>query len=200
MLVKALKGRHRYSETEGWNNEKSDYDWISCKDFTVDEGKRQIREYINTWDIQPRWLYSLYFLCSTEEEEHSFYHYQARFSTPSPQKPIQGTVSVYFAVGVSKVKPDTLPVEVVFVMESNRLVHTPGWMTFRETWLADVIESKNMVQGAADLWAATEWMLSKRRIRTFSWLHHPAYSRDFITILHQDVWFNLILNAVGKQI
>lgn len=152
LLVKSLKDRHRYSKTEQQNNEKSNYDWISCKNFTVEEGKRQIREYINTWNIQPCWLYSLYFLCSTEEEEHLFfYHYQARFSTPTPQKPIQGTVSVYFAVCVSKVKPDTLPVEVVFVIESNRLVHTPGWMTFRETWLADVIENKNMLQRAVDL-------------------------------------------------
>lgn len=151
LLVKALKDRHRYSESEERNNEKSNYDWISCKDFTVDEGKRQIGEYINTWHIQPCWLYSLYFLCSTEEEELLSYHYQARFSTPSPQKPIQGTVSIYFAVGVSKVKPDTLPVEVVFIIESNRLVHTPGFMTFRETWLADVIESKDMVQRAVDL-------------------------------------------------
>lgn len=151
LLVKALKVRHQYSKSEEQNNEKSNYDWISCKDFTIEEGKRQISAYINTWDIQPCWLYSLYFLCFTEEEEHSFYHYQARFSTPTPQKPIQGTVSVYFSVAVSKIQPDTLPVEVVFVIESSRLVHTPGWMTFREKWLADVIESKNMLQRAVDL-------------------------------------------------
>lgn len=151
LLIKALKDRHRYSNTEEENIEKSNYDWISCQDFTVEKGKRQICEYINTWDIQPCWLYSLYFLCFTEEEEYSFYHYQARFSTPTQQKPIQGTVSVYFAVGVLKVKPDNLPVEVVFVIESNRLVHTPGCMTFRERWLADVIENKNMLQRAVDL-------------------------------------------------
>lgn len=151
LLLKAFEDRHRSSKIEKQDNEKSNYDWISCKDFTIEEGKRQICEYINTWDIQPCWLYSLYFLCSTEEEEHSFYHYQARFSTPTPQKPIQGTVSVYFAVGVSKAKPDTLPVEVGFVIESNRLVHTPGWTTFRETWLADVIENKHMLQKAVDL-------------------------------------------------
>lgn len=151
LLLKAFGDRHRSSNIEKQDNEKSNYDWISCKDFTIEEGKRQICEYINTWDIQPCWVYSLYFLCSTEEEEHSFYHYQARFSTPTPQKPIQGTVSVYFAVGVSKAKPDTLPVEVGFVIESNRLVNTPGWTTFRETWLADVIENKHMLQKAVDL-------------------------------------------------
>lgn len=151
LLLKAFEDKHRSSKTEKQNNEKSNYDWISCKDFTIEKGKRQICEYINTWDIQPCWLYSLFILCSTEEEEHSFYHYQARFSTPTMQKPIQGTVSVYFAVGVSKAKSDTLPVEVGFVIESNRLVHTPGWTTFRETWLTDVIENKNMLQKAVDL-------------------------------------------------
>lgn len=151
LLVKALCERQGNYETEERNGEKSHYGWISCKDFTIEEGRRQIREYIDTWDIQPCWRYSLYFLCSTEEEHSFFHHYQARFSTPTPQKPIQGTVSVYFAVGVSKVKPDSLPVEVVFVIESNRLVHTPGWTTFRETWLTDVIENKSLLQRAVDL-------------------------------------------------
>lgn len=150
-LETALKDRRLYSKTEG-DEDKRSFDWISCKDFTVEEGKRQIREYISTWDIQPCWLYSLDFLCCTEEEGHSiFCHYRARFSTPSPQRPIQGTVSVYFVVAVSKATPDTLPVEVVFMIESNSLVHTPGRTAFREKWLADVIESKALLQRTVDL-------------------------------------------------
>lgn len=151
-LETTLKDRRRYSKTEEGDKDKRNLDWIACKDFTVEEGKRQIREYISTWDIQPCWLYSLDFLCSTEEEEHSiFCHYRARFSTPTPQRPIQGTVSVYFVVAVSKVMPDTLPVEVVFIIESKSLVHTPGRTTFREKWLADVIESKTLARRAVDL-------------------------------------------------
>lgn len=150
-LETALKDRRLYSKTEG-DEDKRRFDWIACKDFTVEEGKRQIREYISTWDIQPCWLYSLDFLCCTEEEGHSiFCHYRARFSTPSPQRPIQGTVSVYFVVAVSKATPDTLPVEVVFMIESNSLVHTPGRTAFREKWLADVIESKALLQRTVDL-------------------------------------------------
>lgn len=149
---KRLKVRHRYCKTEEDTDEKRNFDWIACKDFTVEEGKRQIREYINTWDIQPRWVYSLDFLHSTEEEEHSIiYHYRSSFSTPTPLRPIQGTASVYFAVAVSKVMPDTLPVKVTFVIESNRLVHTPGITTFREKWLADVIKSKALLRRAVDL-------------------------------------------------
>uniref|UniRef100_A0A4W6DBS5 Uncharacterized protein n=1 Tax=Lates calcarifer TaxID=8187 RepID=A0A4W6DBS5_LATCA len=87
----------------------------------------------------------------TEEEHHTFYHYRARFSTPTSRKPIQGTASVYFVVDVSKVKAQTLPVEVLFVVESNRLVHTPGRTRFREKWLADVIESKALLQKAVQL-------------------------------------------------
>lgn len=152
LLVKTLRDRHRYSTTEEQNHDKNKFGWIACKDFTVEEGKRQICEYINTWDIQPCWIYSLGFLCSNEDEDLSvFYHYRARFSTPTPQKPIQGTASVYFTVSVSKVKPEALPVEVVFVIESSRLVHTPGWTTFREKWLAEVIENKTLLRGAVDL-------------------------------------------------
>lgn len=149
-LETAVKDRRLYSKTEG--DEDKSFDWLACKDFTVEEGERQIREYISTWDIQPCWLYSLDFLCCTEEEEQSiFCHYRARFSTPSPQRPIQGTVSVYFVVAVSKVMADTLPVEVVFMIESNSLVHTPGRTAFREKWLADVIESKALLRRTVDL-------------------------------------------------
>uniref|UniRef100_A0A3B4TUZ8 Si:dkeyp-81f3.4 n=2 Tax=Seriola dumerili TaxID=41447 RepID=A0A3B4TUZ8_SERDU len=122
--------------------------WVANKDFTMEVGKQQIGEYIQTWEVQPCWLYSLDFLYTTEEGHHTFYHYRARFSTPTPRKPIQGTASVYFIMDTSKVRDQTLPVEVHFVVESNRLVHTPGRTRFREKWLADVIESKTLLRNA----------------------------------------------------
>ncbi|XP_026183164.1 A-kinase anchor protein 14 [Mastacembelus armatus] len=125
--------------------------WAACKDFTVDVGKHQIGQYIKTWEVQPCWIYSLDFLYTTEEDCHTFYLYRARFSTPSPQKPIQGTASVYFVVDVSKVKPQAAPVEVRFVLEASRLVHTPGRTRFRESWLVDIIESKTLLGRAVDL-------------------------------------------------
>lgn len=155
-LVKTLLERHCHSATKEQvenspDSEMRNINWVASKDFTVEMGKQQIREYIQTWEVQPCWLYSLDFLYFTEEEYHTFYHYQARFGTPTSRRPIQGTASVYFAVDKPKVKPQTLPVEVYFVVESNRLVHTPGRTRFREKWLKDVIESKALLQGAVDL-------------------------------------------------
>ncbi|XP_054481051.1 A-kinase anchor protein 14 [Anoplopoma fimbria] len=154
-LVKALLERHPHTVMEQVDDsperKMTTINWVACEDFTVDVGERQIGEYIHTWEIPPCWLYSLTFLCSTEEEHHTFYHYRARFSTPTSRKPIQGTASVYFVVGISNVKPRTLPVDVHFVVESNRLVHAPGRTRFREKWLADVIESKTLLRRQVDL-------------------------------------------------
>ncbi|CAJ1054978.1 A-kinase anchor protein 14 [Xyrichtys novacula] len=154
-LVKTLLEKHRRGvlkeqvENSPQGDERN-ITWITCRDFTVEVGKTQIGEYILTWELQPCWLYSVDFLYSAEEDHHTFYHYRARFSTPSPRRPIQGIASVYFVVGISKFKPQTLPVEVLFLVESNRLVHTPGWTRFREKWLMDVIESKTLLQRAVD--------------------------------------------------
>uniref|UniRef100_A0A8C5N785 Si:dkeyp-81f3.4 n=1 Tax=Gouania willdenowi TaxID=441366 RepID=A0A8C5N785_GOUWI len=150
-LVKSLMERHRLG-MEGDTTTDHSIDWASCKDFTVDVGINQIRSYIKTLDLQPHWSYSIDFLYSTEEEEHrTFYLYRARFSTPTARRPIPGTASVYFAVDVSTVKPQTLPVEVHFVVESNRLVHTPGRTRFTEKWLTDVIENKTRLRNVVDL-------------------------------------------------
>lgn len=130
--------------------EMMNIDWVANKEFTMECGKKQIGEYIKTWKMQLCWLYSLDFLYSNEEEHHILFHYRARFSTPTQEKPIQGTASVYFAIGVSKVNEDDVPVDVLFIVESNRLVHTPAKTTFREKWLEDVIESKALLRRVVD--------------------------------------------------
>ncbi|XP_034381835.1 A-kinase anchor protein 14 [Cyclopterus lumpus] len=130
--------------------------WVASKDFSVDMGLNQIGEYIQTWEMQHGWSHSLLFLSSTEEEQHTFHHYRARFSTTTSRRPIQETASVYFVAVVSKVNPQTLPVEVHFVVESNRLVHTAGSTRFREKWLADVIESKASLLREVDLWSTLD--------------------------------------------
>lgn len=154
-LVKTLLEKHRRTITneQDKNTPVSDSElrsvkWVVSKDFTTETGKRQIVEYIATWEIQPCWFYSVDFLHASEEEHHTFYHYRARFSTPTSRKPIRGTASVYFIVDVSKMKARAMPVEVRFVVESNRLVHTPGEIRFTEKWLVDVIESKTSLRNA----------------------------------------------------
>uniref|UniRef100_A0A8C7HX65 Si:dkeyp-81f3.4 n=1 Tax=Oncorhynchus kisutch TaxID=8019 RepID=A0A8C7HX65_ONCKI len=96
-------------------------EWITCKDFTIELGKVRIEEYIHTWEVHTSWLFSLVFLEETDHEFHKQYHYRA-------------TASVYFVIVISKIKPQTLPVEV------------PGETRFREKWLKDVIESKTLLQ------------------------------------------------------
>lgn len=122
-------------------------EWVACIDFTADIGKKQIEEYISTWEIHSSWLFSLEFVQETELEYHKQYHYRAQWSVPTRRSPIpRGTACVFFIVEISKIKSQTLPVEVSFFVESNRLTHRPGQTRFREKWLKDVIESKTFLQ------------------------------------------------------
>ncbi|KAL2103115.1 hypothetical protein ACEWY4_002283 [Coilia grayii] len=131
---------------------QSDYkmkniDWVTCKDFTIDIGKKQIEEYIGIWEVHSSWLYNLEFVQKTELEYQTQYHYRAQWSIPTRRSPIpRGTACVFFVIEISKIKPQTLPVEVYFFVESNRLTHRPGKTRFREKWLKDVIESKAFLQ------------------------------------------------------
>ncbi|AWO97992.1 putative A-kinase anchor protein 14 [Scophthalmus maximus] len=152
-LVKALLERDRQTTAEDEQEGKlpASVSWVASGDFTVEVGKRQLGEYIRTWEVQPCWLHSLDFLCTTEQERRTFHHYRARFSTPTPRRPIRGTASVYFAMHASSVQPRALPMEVHFVLESNRLLHAPATTRFREKWLADVVESKTLLRNEVQL-------------------------------------------------
>lgn len=127
-------------------------DWISCKDFTIEIGEQQIRQYMDTWEIQqPGWLYSLKFLQETELEFKKQYQYEAKWSIPTRTAPIPtATASVYFIIEISKIKPDTLPVDVHFLVETHRFKHIPGQTRFREKWLMDVIGSKTLLIDTVD--------------------------------------------------
>ncbi|XP_072483126.1 A-kinase anchor protein 14 isoform X2 [Notamacropus eugenii] len=100
-------------------------EWITCKDFTVDLGRQQIEEYIATWEFDESWLHLSEYL-EKEELEFCFrYHYRVRWSIPTSRKPIpRATACIYFLIEISKIKPKTLPVEVFYVLESNRYVHS----------------------------------------------------------------------------
>ncbi|KAJ0057393.1 hypothetical protein NL108_006107 [Boleophthalmus pectinirostris] len=158
-LVKALTDPY-YTEKNQDAKESSalrNIEWIASKDFKVEAGLRQIHEYIKTWDLPSAWLYSLDYLGVTKEEFFTFYHYRARFSTPTAQKPMTGTAGVYFAV--NKVNPQTQPVDVHYVIESNRLINRAGKVVFREKWLSDVIESKILLRkNVQDFWTKSDML------------------------------------------
>lgn len=138
-------------KTTNTDSETKNIDWVSCRDFDVELGRRQISEYISTWDVNSRWLLNVVFLETTQEDQHVLHRYRARWSIPTRQSPIpKETASVYFFVQLSKFRPQTLPVGVCYVVESTKLVHTAGKTRFREKWLKDVVESKALLKRTVD--------------------------------------------------
>ncbi|KAK3556468.1 hypothetical protein QTP70_008248 [Hemibagrus guttatus] len=128
------------------DSEIRNIDWVACKDFTITVGKTQIEEYIGTWKVDPRWLFCVKFLEESELELEKRFLYKALWSMPTRRCPIpKSTVSVYFTISISKIRPHTMPVLVTFQVEANNTVHAPGKTRFREKWLKDVIESKALL-------------------------------------------------------
>ncbi|GAA6066755.1 A-kinase anchor protein 14 [Tachysurus ichikawai] len=121
-------------------------DWVVCKDFTISVGKKQIEEYMRTWEVDPKWLFSVKFLQETELEFENQFLYRALWSIPTTRCPIpKNTAFVYFTITISKIKPNTMPVIVTFQVEASQTVHVPGKTRFREKWLKDVIENKTLL-------------------------------------------------------
>ncbi|NXI34519.1 AKA14 protein, partial [Galbula dea] len=117
--------------------------WTTGKNFTVERGQQQIEELISTWEVHESWLHHAEFLQEEELTSSKRYHYRVCWSTPTRQKPVpRATASIYFVIEVSKIKPDTSPVEVFFTLEASRLIHRPEQCRFREKWLKDIIENK----------------------------------------------------------
>ncbi|XP_077163368.1 A-kinase anchor protein 14 [Paroedura picta] len=117
--------------------------WLMCKNFTTAKGLLQIEEYMKTWELHESWLHWTNYIEDEELQYSTRYHYRVRWSIPTSRKPIpRATANVYFIIEISKIKPDTLPIEVYFVVETNRFIHRPGECRFKEKWLKDVIESK----------------------------------------------------------
>ncbi|XP_029463693.1 A-kinase anchor protein 14 isoform X2 [Rhinatrema bivittatum] len=107
---------------------------------------QQLEDYVSTWELHDSWLHCTDFLHIEEQKYCTRYHYKMKWSIPTCRKPIpQATASVYFIIQISKIKPPTFPVEVFFILESNRLEHRPGKTRFREKWLKDIIESKTIM-------------------------------------------------------
>uniref|UniRef100_A0A8C1IR54 Si:dkeyp-81f3.4 n=1 Tax=Cyprinus carpio TaxID=7962 RepID=A0A8C1IR54_CYPCA len=134
-------------------HEIKNIDWISCKDFTIEIGEQQIKQYMDTWEIQqPGWLYSLKFLRETELEFKTQYQYETKWTIPTQTAPIpRATASVYFIIEISKIRPNALPVDVHFLVETNRSKLIPGQTRFREKWLMDVTESKTLLMDTVDV-------------------------------------------------
>ncbi|XP_026558932.1 A-kinase anchor protein 14 [Pseudonaja textilis] len=125
--------------------------WMRCTDFSIGKGLLQIEDYMKTWELHESWLHWSNYLNKQELQYSTQYYYRVRWSIPTCRKPIpRATACVYFVIEISKIKPKMLPIEVFFVVETNKLVHRPGKTRFKEKWLKDVIESKIVMMETVD--------------------------------------------------
>ncbi|PWA26115.1 hypothetical protein CCH79_00015212 [Gambusia affinis] len=105
--------------------------WGLCRDFTIRGGHFKIEAYIKTWDIQPVWVYNVDYFGLERDKDCKIHLYRALFMAPTAGKPIGDRVSIYFAMEISKTELEA-PVEVRFILESRRLIHTPGRSKFKK--------------------------------------------------------------------
>lgn len=122
-------------------------DWPTIGQFTVDLGSQKIDEFIKkTWEYNDCWLYCIDFIEKIDKEFTTLYQYRCRWSIPTRRKPISRfTASVYFTYNVSKIKPkDVTKVQVMYQLETQRVVHEPGKTRFRQEWLNDILKAKEI--------------------------------------------------------
>ncbi|BHF73344.1 protein kinase A binding [Sparganum proliferum] len=117
--------------------------WPTNEDFTSSLGAESIAQFIKSWDLSPDWTYNIEALPMTDEVYAINYRYRVRFSIPTQRTPVpRQTVSVYFTLSKSKVKPNKHEIAVFYVIESLGLVHRPGEHIFSEEWLKMVLRQK----------------------------------------------------------
>ncbi|CAF3390088.1 unnamed protein product [Rotaria sp. Silwood1] len=155
--------RDRFIELENdeWRKNsqgKSIVRWPTIAEFTNENiGLEKINEYIEKeWKATPGgqdacWLYAIDFIEKKSLEFNDLYIYRVRYSIPTRRQPIpRQTVSIYFTLDVSKVKPKNTPIQVSFVLETMRLVHYPDTFRFRQTWLENIILLKEKMTNGID--------------------------------------------------
>ncbi|CAF1140405.1 unnamed protein product [Rotaria sordida] len=155
------RGRFIELENDEWQKklqEKSIVRWPTIAEFTNENiGIEKITEYIEKeWKTTPGgqdacWLYAIDFLEKKSLEFNDLYIYRVRYSIPTRRQPIpRQTVSIYFTLDVSKVKPKNTSIQVSFVLETMRLIHYPDTFRFRQTWLENTILLKEKMTNGID--------------------------------------------------
>ncbi|CAF3683014.1 unnamed protein product [Rotaria socialis] len=132
--------------------------WPTIAEFTNEHvGIEKITEYIEKeWKTTPGgqdacWLYAIDFLEKKSLEFNDLYIYRVRYSIPTRRQPIpRQTVSIYFTLDVSKIKPKNTPIQVSFLLETMRLIHYPDQFRFRQTWLENIILLKEKMANGID--------------------------------------------------
>ncbi|KAM7045361.1 A-kinase anchor protein 14 [Molossus nigricans] len=121
-------------------------DWLTHGEFTPEKGRRQIEEFVLTWEYQDRWVHYTK-LIETRDLVHSFHYiYSVRWSVPTSQTPTAfSSAFAFFTIKFNKNKPPDAPVEVSYFFEGQSLLHRPGMTRFREKWVRDMVEAKHII-------------------------------------------------------
>ncbi|XP_032114275.1 A-kinase anchor protein 14 [Sapajus apella] len=128
---------------EDEQNPMKNIKWMTHGEFTVEEGRKQIDEYLSTCIYKKRWAHTTVFV-ERKDLIHSFlYVYYVHWSASSAGIPVaQISSGTYFKLKVSKTKPPDAPIGVFFVGEEQELVHRPGMVCFREHWQKNLTDAK----------------------------------------------------------
>ncbi|CAF0870490.1 unnamed protein product [Rotaria sordida] len=145
-------------ENEAKTNGQISVHWPSIAEFTNEKiGIEKINEYIEKeWKTAPgghdnSWLYAIDFLQRKSLEFNDLYIYRVCYSIPTRRQPIpRQTVSIYFTIDVSKIKPKNTPVQISFVFETMRVIYHPGNFRFRQNWLQNIILLKEKIANDID--------------------------------------------------
>ncbi|CAI2723178.1 unnamed protein product [Schistosoma spindalis] len=117
--------------------------WPTIEEFTPKLGLEKIEKYIKCWEISDKWLYCVDILPIVELKNETLHKYRVKFSLPSRRSPIpKSTVSVYFTLRISRIKPKNSVILVYYQVETFRSIQIPGKSRFSERWLTDVLKSK----------------------------------------------------------
>uniref|UniRef100_A0A8C0JR64 A-kinase anchoring protein 14 n=1 Tax=Canis lupus dingo TaxID=286419 RepID=A0A8C0JR64_CANLU len=127
---------------EDAENPIKNINWITHGEFTAERGRKQIEEFV----LVNCWVHCTEFI-EREDLVHSYHYiYCVHWSNPTANIPIaQVSASAYFTIKITKNKPPDMPIEVSYIFEGLSLVHRPGQTRFREKWLRDTIEAKNIL-------------------------------------------------------
>ncbi|VDP38603.1 unnamed protein product [Schistosoma margrebowiei] len=80
--------------------------WPTIEEFTPKLGLEKIEKYVKCWEISDKWLYCVDILPIVELKNETLHKYRVKFSLPSRRSPIpKSTVSVYFTLRISRIKP-----------------------------------------------------------------------------------------------
>ncbi|CAH8441169.1 unnamed protein product [Schistosoma mattheei] len=97
--------------------------WPTIEEFTPKLGLEKIEKYVKCWEISDKWLYCVDILPIMELKNETLHKYRVKFSLPSRRSPIpKSTVSVYFTLRISRIKPKNSAILVYYQVETFRSI------------------------------------------------------------------------------